>query len=474
MKLASGPAALPDLRLLAAGVPCLVSATLAERLADYAITLEFTDLPPAVVHEVKRRLIDSFGCAIGAWRATPSGAARRVALRASADTGATVWGTPHRAPPDLAAFANGILVRELDYNDVYVGREFAHPSDNIPAAIAVAQAEGASGRELITAVALAYEIQCRFCDAANLRTRGWDHATYGAFSTALAAAKLMKLDAAQTCAALNIAGAASTALRQTRLGELSPWDACAFAHAARQGVFAAELARAGLTGPAPVFEGENGFENMVSGPLAITFGVEFLIMKTSLKLWPAAFHSQTAIAAALQVRRAIENPADIDAVTVATGAATLDSIGRDRERRRPTSRETAMQSLPYIVAAALLDGTITAQQFSAERRADDRLLDLVPRISIEPDAVFTERYPDSIGNEVTVRLRDGRRLTARVADPPGHPRAPLSDAQVEEKFLALANPVLRRDQVEGLLHWIWQLDTAENLAVLPCLLEVIE
>ena len=116
------------------------------------------------------------------------------------------------------------------------------------------------GRELITAIALAYEVQCRFCDAASIRARGWDHPTYGAFSTALAAARLMKLDPEKTRHAVNIAGVNCAAFRQARVGELSHWKGVAFANAARSGVYAALLARAGMTGPAPIFEGQMGFE----------------------------------------------------------------------------------------------------------------------------------------------------------------------------------------------------------------------
>src|SRR5881296_2577128 len=172
--------------------------TLAEQLAEYAIALKFEYLPASVVHEVKRRVIDSIGCALGAWDAEPCVIARRVAAMFSAERGATLLGAGHRAPPDWAAFANGCLVRYLDYNDTYLSKEPAHPSDNIPAALAVAEAEEADGRELIVAIALAYEVQCRLCDAASLRARGWDHVTYGAFSTALAAARLLRLQVAET------------------------------------------------------------------------------------------------------------------------------------------------------------------------------------------------------------------------------------------------------------------------------------
>ncbi|MEO7168108.1 MAG: MmgE/PrpD family protein, partial [Chthoniobacterales bacterium] len=234
--------------------------SLAHHLAEFSCSLTYEDLSPEVVHEVKRRMIDSFGCALGAWDAEPCVIARKVATDFSAKNGATIMGTDHQAPPDWAAFATGCCIRYFDYNDTYLSKEPAHPSDNIAAALAVGESVGANGRELITAIALAYEVQCRFCDAASIRARGWDHPTYGAFSTALAAARLMKLDAEKTRHAVNIAGVNCAAFRQARVGELSHWKGVAFANAARCGVYAALLARAGMTGPAPIFEGQMGFE----------------------------------------------------------------------------------------------------------------------------------------------------------------------------------------------------------------------
>src|SRR5436189_594901 len=168
--------------------------SLVHQLAEYACALRFEDLSKDVVHEVKRRVIDSLGCALGAWNEEPCAIARKVASDFSAKEGSTIIGTDHLAPPDWAAFASGCAIRYFDYNDTYLSKEPAHPSDNIAAALAVAESVGANGREFITAVALAYEVQCRLCDAASIRARGWDHVTYGAFSTALACAKLMNLD----------------------------------------------------------------------------------------------------------------------------------------------------------------------------------------------------------------------------------------------------------------------------------------
>src|SRR5262252_564246 len=192
----------------------MATKTLAHQLAEYATSLNFEDLSKEVVHEVKRRVIDSLGCALGAWNEEPCAIARNVTSDFSAKHGATIIGTNHKPPPDWAAFANGCCIRYFDYNDTYLSKEPAHPSDNISAALAAAESVRANGRELIAAIALAYEVQCRFCDAASIRARGWDHVTYGTFSTALASAKLMKLDPANTRHAINIAGVHCAALRQ--------------------------------------------------------------------------------------------------------------------------------------------------------------------------------------------------------------------------------------------------------------------
>src|SRR5213080_5515897 len=272
--------------------------TLAHQLASYASSFRFEDLSKEVVHEVKRRILDSLGCALGAWNEEPCIIARNVASDFSAKHGSTIIGTNHKAPPDWTAFANGCAIRYFDYNDTYLSKEPAHPSDNISAALAAAESVGASGRELIAAIALAYEVQCRLCDAASIRARGWDHVTYGLFSSALAAGKLMGLSVDQLEQAVNLAGVNSAALRQTRVGQLSMWKGCAFANAARNGLFAAWLASEGMTGPNEIFEGPMGFWAEVSGPFLLdveAFGCRdrpFKILETSIKYWPAEYHSQ--------------------------------------------------------------------------------------------------------------------------------------------------------------------------------------
>src|SRR6267378_2589137 len=451
--------------------------TLAHQLADYACALRFEDLSKEVVHQVKRRVIDSLGCALGAWSEEPCMIARSVASEFSARNGSTIIGTSHKAPPDWAAFANGCCIRYFDYNDTYLSKEPAHPSDNISAALAVAESLDATGPELITAIALAYEVQCRFCDAASIRARGWDHPTYGDFSTALACANLMKLNPEKTRHAVNIAGVACAAMRQARVGELSHWKGVAFANAARHGVYSALLARAGMTGPAPIFEGQMGFEKQlgvtlgnvgekfVKRPDAKTAneGTAAMILNTSIKYWPAEYHSQSAIEAALFLRQQLGDPAQVKSMTIESHDASVDIIGSEPEKWRPETRETANHSLSYITAIALIDGQVTEKQFQPKRFADPKIWKFLENVKVERNAELSGMYPGAVANIVHVDLADGKRLTKRVDYPLGHAKNPLKDSEVEGKFRALVEPKLSGDRAQKIVDLVWKLDAAKNV-----------
>ena len=449
--------------------------SLAHQLTDYACALRFEDMSKDVVHEVKRRVIDSLGCALGAWNEEPCVIARKVASDFSARQGSTIIGTNHKAPPDWAAFANGCCIRYFDYNDTYLSKEPAHPSDNISAALAVAESVAATGRELITAIALAYEVQCRFCDAASIRARGWDHVTYGAFSTALASAKLMKLDPKNTRHAVNIAGVAGAAMRQARVGELSHWKGVAFATAARHGVFSALLARAGMTGPGPIFEGQMGFEKQLGvslGNVGEKFAVPFakndqgpasMILRTSMKFWPAEYHSQSAIEAALFLRQQIGKGVEVKSMTIESHDASVDIIGSEPEKWKPETRETADHSLPYITAVALIDGEVTEKQFQPERFKDPKIWKFLENVKVERNEELSGLYPGAAANIVHVDLADGRRLTRRVDYPTGHAKNPLKDSQVEEKFNVLVHPMLGSDRARKIIEIVWKLDAAKDV-----------
>ncbi len=461
---------------------------IAEHLADYARTVTYSHLPAAVIHEVKRRLLDSLACAFGGWRADPCRIARRLAESAKSPRGATLWGSGQKTFPDLAAFANGALVRYLDFNDTYLSKEPAHPSDNLSAAMAVAETVRASGKQLIEAVVLAYEIQCRLCDAAALRPRGWDHVSYGPFSSTLAAARLFKLTRAQTCQAINLAGTANVALRQTRVGDLSMWKACAFSNAARNGVFAAMLARLGMTGPSPIFEGEKGFMKLVSGPFDLPplggepvdapgTRVPFKILDTYIKHYPVEYHAQTAVEATLAVREQIlqaEERAGLDRIVeveIGSYDVAVEIIGRDPEKWRPRSRETADHSFPYCVAVALRDGAVTLRSFRETRLTDPALRSLMEKTRVIELEDFKGWYPDALPTRILVRT-PSREYVKQVDFPLGHPRNPMSDREIEEKFRRLAAGLLERTRAGRVIDWVWALERAKEVGELMPLLKV--
>lgn len=451
-----------------------MTAPLANRLADYAHRLRYEDLPKSTVHEAKRRFIDSFATAVGAMDAEAFHIAKRCALRSQGKPGAGMIGGG-QTTVEWATFVNGLLIRYLDFNDTYLSLEPAHPSDNLAAVLSVGQMVNADGKAMITAGVLAYEIQCRLCDAASLRKHGWDHVFYGALSSALAAGKLMGLDPVKLTHTLGLAGVANIATRQTRSGELSEWKGCAFANAARNGVFAALLAGEGLSGPAPIFEGDLGIMKLLTGPFELAplggNGQPFMIDATYIKFWPAEYHSQSAIDAAFQLRPKVGNPADVRSIDIHTFDAAVDIIGKDPEKWRPKTRETADHSLPYCTAVALVDGDVTLAQFADARLKDEALLDLVAKVKVHRDAGLSARYPRGIPNRITVTMKDGKQHVCEVEFPRGHAQNPMTDAEVERKFRTVVEPRYGKPKADQVLAACWDLDKLKTAGELVRLLD---
>ena len=445
---------------------------LAEQLADYVHSINYQDVPEKVVHETKKRIVDSLGCAIGAFNADPVKISRRVAEAGRDIQGSTLFGTRKKTVPDLAAFVNGIMVRYFDYNDTYLSKEPAHPSDNIGPCFSVAESERATGKDLLLSIILAYEIQCRLCDAADIRHRGWDHVCYGLPSTALAAGKLMDLDSERMTRAVNLALNSHITMRQVRAGELSMWKGCSFANAARNGVFSVLLAREGMTGPSPIFEGEMGFFKQVSGPFEMNiddFGGKngsFKIAETYLKFFPAEIHSQTSIWAALEARKEIEKPEDIISVEIASHEAGYTILGKDPEKWNPLTKETADHSLPYIVGMALLEGKIDNSTYSEKKYRDPKILDFLRRITVVEDKTLSSMYPEAVANRVTVKLSSGKVVSKQVDYHKGHPKNPMSDKEVEEKFHRLTRKILDNNRARRILDATWNLEKAKDVSKL--------
>ena len=451
---------------------------LAQQLAEYAQSVKYQDLSEDDVHETKKRIVDSLGCGIGAFRAEPVKISRNVADKAKDSEGSTLFGTRVKTSPDLAAFVNGIMVRYFDYNDTYLSKEPAHPSDNIGPCFSVAEGEGADGKDLLLSIALAYEIQCRLCDAADIRHRGWDHVCYGLPSTALAASKLMELTADKMTEAVNLALNSHITMRQVRAGELSMFKGASFANAARNGVFSALLAREGMTGPSPIFEGDMGFFKQVSGPFRINtddFGGRkgtFKIAGTYLKFFPAEIHSQTAIWAALEARKEIDDPDEIVSVEIASHEAGYTILGKDPEKWDPKTKETADHSLPYIVAMALLEGKIDNSTYTEKKFRDPKILGFLKKITVIEDKELSTKYPEAVANRITVKLSTGKLIRKQVDYHKGHPKNPMTDREVEEKFERLTKNYLGKGQSRKILDSVWQLEKVKDIDKLVTMLVI--
>ena len=443
--------------------------SIAEQLSLYATNLRYEDLPSEAVHQAKRLIIDTIGCAAGGYNSEPSRIALDIASSVTSGEPATILVSNRATSPDLAAFANGVMIRYLDFNDGYTSRESGHPSDTIAATLAATEVSGSGGKRLITSTVLAYEVFCRICDAVDLKPNGFDHVTVGCIASTLGAARGLGLSEAQTNQAINLGVAPNLALYQTRIGEVSMWKGCAFANASRNAVFAAMLARRGLTGPSPVFEGPGGYFTAVSrSPFQLdSFGgrqQSFKIMECSIKRYPLGQYSQTVVQAALEVREQLPDLEDIAEVNISTLQTAVSIMAGDSEKWAPVNRETADHSMPYTAAVALLYGSVGPHHFDAQFLDDAKLLALVGKVKVNVSEEANRRAPEAMLCDLEVVANSGRRYQAQVAYHKGHYKDPLSDSEVEAKFRSLTDGVIRHDRVEALLDRLWRLEEVKNIA----------
>jgi 2-methylcitrate dehydratase len=439
--------------------------TVAEDIARWLVELRYEELPPEVLARAKRVLLDTLGCALGAIGAEPVRAAQRVVALQGGNPQATILGLGRKAACDQAAFLNGMALRYFDYNDyIALGRP-NHASINVAPALAVAEMEGLSGKALLLGLVAGYELEVRLRDAiAAKRREGWDDTSIEAqYASAATAGKLLQLDQVKLANALAIAGSNANTLAEVRRGaELTPAKGSAEPMAARNGVFAALLARAGLTYPLTIFEGENGFAKMVSGSFDESIlrkrSGDFQILKSCIKLWPCVGTAQAPIAAALEIHKRQPTPEEISAITVAlSDFAYRQQIAYPEEI---STREHADHSIPYLVARALLDGDVRVTDFEEERFKDPRALALKRKLAVRPDAALSN---ENLGANMEVTLRNGTVLKASMPIPPGNMLNPAGDAELTRKFLALSEAVLGRERARNAIEVVLAVDTMPDL-----------
>lgn len=443
-------------------------------LSDYGVSLRYDRLSPQVVHHVKRRLVDTFGCAIGAYAMKAPLVAHSHALEIASTPGATLLGTRHKTAPEMAAFANGVMARYLDFNDTSMTGSGGHPSDNIMGVLAAAEYAGAGMKAAIEGIAVAYEVQSRFAAACNdLRANGWDNAVYMVLGATAGASKAMSLNKEQTANALALAAVANGAMGQTRVGELSMWKGCSAPNAARNAVFAAVLASRGMTGPHEAFEGPRGYKKQLGTTLQLdtaSFGGDgrpFAVETDKYKNYPCDYEAQCAVTPARELHALVKDRLDeIESVDIETYAFAVNIAADTPEKWAPVSRETADHSLPYVMAVALTRGRVWLDDFDDQNLGDPGVRALMKKIRVRRTDECDRLWPEAYPFRIAVTLKSGERHMRKIDYAKGHPKNPMSDDELAAKFRALAEPVIGVAAAGKALAGLWALNERSSIGQL--------
>ncbi len=436
-----------------------------------------------VVAAARLVLLDSFAVALGALDHPAAQAARRYAGLFGMPTGSRIWGTRLRASPEVAALVNGAPLRAYDYNDLYVGRKSAgHPSDIVPAVLAVAEWKQASGRDVVHALSVGYEVALHLFDTIDLDKGGWDYVNATAIAGTCAVATLLELNHQQIVEALAITvipHAASLEIESgelNRRGDLTMWKRFNGSDAVRHSVFAGLLASIGVEGAVRPFVGKFGFLKLIDptpgvrdeliGRLASR--APFARIKdVTFKRWPVGSRAQSAIQAALEARSAIPDIASIERVRVETQPAVYQHLVASRKDPwAPFSRETADHSLPYIVAAAVIDGTVNPDSFDVEKVLDPRRKDFLQKVEVAACDDLAGASSGEFLSRIEIHTRDGFVARGRSRPPPGHPAQPFTEAEVIGKLQENAAAVLGDERCRRLTETVLTIDRLDDIAAL--------
>jgi len=441
--------------------------SIARQISEFSVGLKFTDLPNEVVHEVKRYMYDSIGCAYGGFHTRDVNIIRDIYMEMGGKGESTILGFGDKLPAVNTTLINSLMIRALDFNDIYWQEDPSHPSDIIPAAWSVGELTNATMQDVIVAIVLAYEFEQRLCLFAKpgVRERKWHHATLTQFVSPIVAAKLLGLNVDQMIHAIGINGSHNHTIGCPTAGKLTMMKNTVDPMAVQTGVFAALLAQKGYSGTEKVFEGKEGFMDSFIGwnakdetlepadmkgrdgvsswswdvdALVGGLGQSYKIMECGMKAFPTEALTHTHLSCLLNAM--IGNNldyTDIKEVKVTCFAQAYDILF-DPTKYRPESRETADHSLPYCLAAAMVDKKITTESFSDKKLNDPRIYEVIDKIKGQPSQEFEKMFPAKQPSRVVVTTNDGRKFEEYLEYPKGDPREPMTIDDLENKFNSLA------------------------------------
>lgn len=439
--------------------------TVSETLSDFATGLKYEDLPDEALRYGKHLLLDTLGVALGGYLSEPSRITRSFVREMGGRPEATIIGSGEKTICSQAAFLNGVMVRYLDFCDVYHGLTPCHPSENIPAALAVGEREHSSGREVMLAIVLGYEFECRFTDAVPLDRLGWHHVTTGGYVVPLVAGRLLGLSKEQMVNAVGISG--STNHTFYGRGQITMMKAMGYPLASQNGINAALMARKGITGPRSIIE---TFNRTVARDVDLTpltkGGSDLRILHSSIKPYAAAGMIQSPLTALFAiVKQHGIKPDDVDQIQLRTYEFATAHAAQ-AEAYRPETRESADHSLPYCIAIALIEGALGTDQFRNERWKDPEVLKLMAKVTVATDPELEKLHPHALPAHLDIRTKKGERFSQRVDHPKGDPLNPLTDEEIEAKFRSLASPLMGEHRITRIIQMANDIEEVDDIGEL--------
>jgi 2-methylcitrate dehydratase len=447
-------------------------------IAQWAARLSFDDLSRDAVYQAKRFLLDSLGCALGGYGQHDVQTALQVLNEIAGKGPATIIGTGKKVDPVSASLANALMVRVMDYNDIYWRQDPSHPSDIIPAALACCERAKSDGTELIVGIVLGHEFEMRFCEAAfpGVRERGWHHATLTAFVSPIVAGRALHLSWEKIQHAIGVSASHSATFGAVVAGKLTMMKNTADPMATQSGVFAALLAEKGYTGPEHIMDGKEGLTHALGpewrlGILTDGLGGSWRITQCGMKAFPTEALTHTPISAVLDlVKQHDLKPDQVEKIQIRSLARAADILS-DPSKYDPRTKETADHSLPYVVAAALVDRQVSPLQFSMKKIMDPAIRAQLKKVEVVADPEIEKVFPALQRAIVCIRTTDGNEFVKQVDYSKGDPRNALTDREVEEKFTALADGVLSRDAQTRVKDVVWGLEKLGSVSKLMALLK---
>jgi 2-methylcitrate dehydratase len=463
---------------LSATKPIAPKETVTAQMSRWAASLQYADISPDAVYQAKRFLLDSFGCALGGYQQHDVKIALAVLDEVAGPGLATVIGSGQRMDPVSAALANALMIRCMDYNDIYWKQDPSHPSDIFPAAIACCERTGGDGKELIVGLVLGHEFEMRLCEAAfpGIRERGWHHATLTAFVSPIVAGRALHLPWEKIQHAIGISASRHCTLGAVTAGKLTMMKNTVDPMATQSGVLAALLAENGYSGPEHVIEGKEGLTH-VFGPewklnlLTDGLGESWRITQCGMKAFPTEALTHTPISAVLDLVKSNNlDPGQVEKIQIRSLARAADILS-DPSKYDPHTKETADHSLPYVIAAALVERQVTPVQFTMEKIMDEKIRTQLRKVEVVADPEIEKVFPALQRVIVNINTTDGRSFSKQLDFPKGDPRNPLTDQEVEEKFAALAEGVLSQGAQKRVKEAVWNLEQIGSVSKLMALME---